>query len=374
MGNVYVTVTGADTKTGADWAHAMDLAAFETYYEGTPSDGDVIYFKAGEYTLTAAIDGSVSGDAAATAPITIIGVKAATSAEPPAYSDWAVVHGASPDCPSFVQGTNMITFGDYTKVFNCAFSGAVNGSLVTAGTYSVVYNCSFANSYNGTGKTALGVNVGSSIINCSAVTAYSGTPKGYGLSASTGTRILFSYVHDSVTGIMGASGGVYLFNFIDTCTTGINLVSTDYQTIMSNTFYGCTTAVGATDGFSHTCINNIIDTATDGFYWTTQEMINFFWNNHEGNSVTDMWDMDGAGANVTAPHDDKTATSGDPKITNAATGKCDLASDSPCIDAGMSLTVGVTTASRQNQGAWDAVTAAASGSSPRFGDMTGGLK
>lgn len=337
---MYVTPAGADTKTGADWAHAMGEAEFEADLEAGAEAGDIYYIKAGTYTLDSAYDSSARAGTAV-APVSIIGVKAATTNEPPVFADWGTweVGHAADDCPLISCGANACTFGGYYKIYNCYFTTtSVAGIQVGAG--SVLLNCAIYNSSPTGGR--YGMNGGSSIsIGCELIST-----NGY---AGYIVKALYSYIHDSSTGIyIGGGQANYTFNVIDTCVTGINLVSVDYATILNNTFYGVTTAVSSSDGYGTVAINNIIDTCSgDGFKWTTQTDSNIFAYNH-GNDTrnTDQWD----GVAVTMPHGElgggsAGATSaysgGDPKFTGAAGGDLSLASDSPCIDAGMTITLGV---------------------------------
>lgn len=111
------------------------------------------------------------------------------------------------------------------------------------------------------------------------------------LPSSAVNKAYFCYAHDSAKGLVITANGLCLFSIFDTCSTGLEIVSMDVQSIVGNTFYNCPKAVSATDSYAVVAINNIVDTATDGFLWTTQTNINFFAYNHVGNSVTDMWDL-----------------------------------------------------------------------------------
>lgn len=374
MAYKYVTVAGAGAKDGAAWASAFGMAEFLHDLTDHVAAGDIYFVQAGTYTLTGAHDSNLK-DGTAAAPITIIGVKAATVHEGDAVvvSDWGTwtVGHASDDCPRFVCGANTFIVGDNHKIFNCCFTITVAGG-VTTGNYAIIYNCSFSNDSTTSNRYACSTGLTSR----HAKGEYVST-SGYGLVPGNTNTVAYCYFHDSKYGVNGAHNLTLLFNVFDTMTNvGVLEGSLDGMVCVNNTFYSCPIAVSSTDSAYDFCINNIVDTATDGFLWTSAININFFAYNHGWTSggsptVTDMYDTV---EETSCAHKDNWVTNDDPKITNKATGAFDLASDSPCIDAGMSLTLGVTAASEMNQGAWEATTAAASGSSPRFGDMTGGLK
>lgn len=365
MAYYHVTTAGADTKTGADWAHAMDWAAFKAYYEDTPADGDIIYFKEGTYTVSASVNGSTSGDATVAAPITFIGVVSATTHEGAdvVLTDWAT--GAAR--PIFSCGANNITIGDYTKIYNIKNTSS-NYNAFIGGAGCLFYNCYFEN----TASNGVCVNTGTyaKFIHCE----LEGGATATALSAGAGSFALFCLMRDTGTGVGG--GGVSLINcIIDTCPTGVSVAAYTHSLIMNTTIYNSTTAVSGSTGGGYVCINNIIDTATDAFKWTTQTDLNFFAYNHVGNSITDMWD----GVEETiAAHKDNWVTGGagdDPEFNDEANGDFKLASTSPCIDAGMALTLGTSAAGKFNQGAYFSTQVqAGGGGAPRFGDMTGGLK
>jgi parallel beta-helix repeat protein len=364
----HVTTTGADTKTGADWAHAMDLAAFVAWIDSADFAVDsTYYFKSGEYTLTGALN-ITDRDGTAVAPVCIIGVKAATTNEGAnvVLSDWE--SGATR--PTFTCAANAFSVGNYYKIYNCIFTGTANPTL-SAEVGIVLYNCKISNTY-GSARTALQSSNYARVINCEVTSTAGG---GINTSTPVTITVAYTYIRDcGGTGVSCGNNSIILFNVIDTCVTGIYLEDSANCVIANNTIYNTTTAISATSAYAICCINNIIDTAGDGIKWTTQTDINLHAYNHVGNSTDPMWNTVEA---TFSAHKDNWVTGGtgdDPEFNDEANGDFKLAATSPCIDAGMSLTLGCSTASEMNQGAWEATTAAASGSSPRFGDMTGGLK
>ena len=329
----YVTGAGAGDKSGGTWATAMGEAEFETDLEGNAEAGDIYYVLGGEtLTLDSAYDSSLK-DGTAVAPISIIGVKAATTAEPPTYSDWPAVGSA--DRPTFdcVADYNII-FGDYYKVFNAIFDGTHGSTRVTSGVSGIFYNCKVDNGTATASQYALSVGSYSAVIGCELI-CDAGYCHGMGNSCS----LLYSYLHDSVDGVIATGGSIVAFCVLDTMTSRGVIINTGLGIkVLNNTFYNCALAsVKGTTGHSTIAINNIVDTtAADGFLWDTPTDLSFFWKNHEGNSVTDMWD----GVDVAMPHMDPAVTSGDPKFVGAAAGNFTLGTTSPNLDAALGLELG----------------------------------
>ena len=113
-----------------------------------------------------------------------------------------------------------------------------------------------------------------------------------------------------------------------------------YPTVINNTIYGPPVGFNCTTSSAGVYVNNIIDNCADAFVWTTQTDINFFLRNHKGNSVTRMYDTATNKVASTLPHTDFDTTTGDPKFTTPGS-DFSLASDSPCIDAGKTIELGV---------------------------------
>lgn len=322
--------------TGGSWANAIKTAAaMDTLLDTTVAAGDVVYVKQSTWTLTEAL-GATARDGTALDPICIVGVKDGTTDEPPPLSAWSdtnLTSSSGEDRPIFSAGAYTISLGDYWKVFNIKITGSAS-TVITGGNTNVFYNCYVENSSGTANRTALAAGTQSSCI----LTECKST-NGYSLSFGSGGKMVFCYVHDSVRGVSQNSYFVCLFNIFDTCSsTGIEVASYDSSIYFGNSFYNCPTAFNATDSYGNVSINNIIDTATDGFLWTSQVDINFYSYNHVGNSVTDMWDT----IDETNPENkDNWVTSGDPDFTNEAGGNFSLESTSPCINAGMAMALGV---------------------------------
>ena len=331
---MYVTAAGAGTKDGTTWAKAMGEAEFETDLEGGAEAGDIYYVQAGNYTLDSAYDSSAR-DGTAVAPISIIGVKAATSAEPPTYSDWSPVGDA--DRPTFVCAANAVTFGDFYKLYNTIWTGT-GTNVVAFGTFCVAYNMKSTNSGTAT-KNALWGNSGINYICCEGIST-----NGIAFAAGVhGNCLINCYLHDSTTLISISVSTLYctiLNTVIDTAITGIALLATYGLRVINNTFYNCTTSVTGSSGYANLFMNNIIDSSYDAFKWTTQTDINFFWKNHQGNTVTRMYNTATNKVASTLPHTDPAVSSGDPLFDGAAGGDFSLAAGSPCINNALTPTLG----------------------------------
>ena len=340
---LYVTIAGAGAKNGLAWSTAFGEAEFEADLEGAAhEDGDTYYVMSGAadggtpYTLDSSYD-AAANDGTATLPVSIIGVKFGTNHDDsvPVLADW----GSGLDRPVFACGASYyVGLGDYYKIFNCVFTGA-STTLLNMGAQNVAYNCKATNSRAATATATAFSGTSSTCISCEGIGGDS--THGYAFYVP---RMIFCYAHDCNWGVDTVAGGTYLFNIFDTATIGISVASDDVLTIFGNTIYNCVTSISATDSYSTHSINNIIDTSTDAFVWTTQTDINMYMYNHRGNSVTDMYDTANNKISSTIPHTDNWVTGGageDPDFTNEADGDFSLEATSPCIDAGMAMVLGV---------------------------------
>jgi len=330
-----VTPAGAGDTDGSSWANAMGEAEFEISIEGGGDEavaaGDIYYVQAGTYTLDSDYDSSVQ-DGTAILPISIIGVKAATTNETPTYADWPDV--GSNDRPTFDTGaTQTILLGDYYKIFNCIFTGSFADRIVQTGAYCVTYNVKCTNTTATAHKYAYYTGAYNQTIACEMVST-----NGRGMLPGSGSLVAYSYFHDSGQAFITQNNLTVMHCvFHDMIYYVVNLSTSYNNSFINNTVYNCPAAFYGTTASSHVFINNIIDTVSGiAFEWTTQTDINFFWKNHKGNNVNDMWSL----VAETMPHMDPEVTSGDPKFTTPGS-NFSLQSDSPCIDAGLSLTFGV---------------------------------
>lgn len=333
----HVTAAGAGLKNGSSWANAMGEAEFETDLEGAVAGDDVYFVKAGTYTLDSAYDSSARSGTA-TAPISIIGVKAATTNEGASvvYSDW----GQGADRPFFDCATYQFKVGAYYIIRNIQIQGEAQYTMYT-GTNCTVENCKFDQDIaSSTNYYSLLVYDYSRVINCEFVSAKASGVFLY----NQGCRAMFNYFHDMPDGTGGnacwcdAALMTIAFNVFDNVRVGVFTGGYDYHAFLNNTFYDADTGVSGSDSYSCIAINNVMEANTaDGFYWSTQSNINFFWDNHGDDArCTDMWD----GVDTTTIFQDYAVTTGDPKFTTAGS-NFSLQTDSPCIDSGMSIGLGV---------------------------------
>ena len=328
---MYVTPAGAGAKDGTTWATAFGEAEFEADLETNAEAGDIYYVAGGTYTLDTTYD-STARDATTVAPISIIGVNSGTTNEPPVLADWATADNR----PLFACGASYsISVGDYYKVFNCRFTGAA-ASILILGSSGVCYNCKSTNSRTATATATSFSGTTATFISCEGIG--SDSTHGYAFACQ---RMIYCYAHDCNWAVDTIGNGVYLFNILDTATVGFSVVSDDSLTAFGNTIYNCVTAVSATDSYAFIGINNIVDTATYGFLWTTQNNINVYMYNHIGNSVTDMWDLVAEIGNSDLHRDHWVTGPEDPDFTDEAGGNFSLEGTSPCINAGLAMQLGV---------------------------------
>jgi len=330
---MYVSDSGSNTSPYETWAKAMNEASFETDLEGNAEAGDIYYVLGGStLTLDSAYDSSAKAGTAV-APISIIGVKAATTAEPPTYSDWSAVGSA--DRPTIAAGANLIGFGQYYKLLNIIFTGSAT-PVVTTSNHTLGFNVKFYSTHDGGSGIALTAGGPSTWVSCEFEGDTNGRDHVTGATLASYVNMYFCYFHSLLIGSYPSSYNNYFGCIFDDCVTGgINGANRINLNVINCTFYDCTDGIYSTTGYG-VFINNIMDTiGDDAFVWTTQSDMNFFWQNHEGSSVVDMWDL----VATTMPHMDPEVTSGDPKFTTAGS-DFSLQSSSPCLDAGFSVTLG----------------------------------
>jgi len=268
----YVTPAGAGAKNGATWATAFDLAAWKTHAEGSASPGDIYYVAGGTYTLTGNWDTS-SQDGTAASPITIIGVKTGTTAEPPTVDDWA----DGTDRPLIACVANSFKLETYWTIKNFRFTGSAYW-FTTFKDGCIVDNCKFTKTESG---YALEIHSNNSIINCEIQSAsVCIRTQGY-------NKIIGCYFHDSPDGVFFdyADGNLILSCIFDTISTeAIRGNGKQAMMIINNTFYNCGHAISETTGRGWVVLNNIVSDCTDGFEWTTATVNNYYdYNNYYNN-------------------------------------------------------------------------------------------
>lgn len=331
MANKYVTVAGAGTKDGTSWANAFGLAEWKTDLEASASAGDFYYVEGGTYTLTSSINATLDGTR--TNPITVIGVKAGTTAEPPTTADWA----NGDDRPLIVAAGYQFTFDNYWIFRNFRVTITESNGF-RADTGSIRINCSSNNSSD-LDRPAFFVQSQGQLIDSDGQAG--GATKGRACDHRnfSSVRIIGCYLHDSGYGIYQttAKRAVYLFNVIANIDNdGIrrnngagNQDAND--SIINNTFYNCANGIYYDDSYGCNVMNNIIASCTTGINWGVENKSNIYDYNNFHDCTTDV-------TNVTKGPN---ATAFDPKFTNPSDGDFSLQPNSQCIGAGFSIELGV---------------------------------
>lgn len=342
--NIYkhVDAASAGGGDGSTWALAGANAAyteaeFEVFMEGAVVAGDVIFVKDGIYTLDSTIDWSAR-NGTAVSPILVCGVRAATVALGAAitYADWS---RDAADRPFFDCVTFAFRCSQYNQIRNMSFQGEYAFPAYGAN-YNLWENCKFENDNPiSSNEYGLYISLGSIVINCEFVSANAG-----GLFlGSTGCKVIYCYFHDMTDAANGLGmrthqNTIIEFCIFDNCEFGILSASSDYCLVKNNTFYDCGIALSETDGIMWSCINNLLEACTvDGFRWTTQTDMNFFWKNHGDDARNvDMWNL----VDIATVFQDYEVSAGDPQLTVPGA-NFTFPATSPCQDTGMSIELGV---------------------------------
>ena len=327
--DVHFKVGGClDTTGGTGSTDAIFEAAAVT-------GGNIFYIKggAGPLTYTLGANVSVSADGLLTAPHQIIG-----------YSDTRAVWGVcdTTNRPIIACGTNTLIFGDYWHKMHLVITTSATAGL-SLGDNAYVRNCKSTQGGTGT-KYACTTGVYSRIVDCEFI---------YGVGsaiavAGNGLRLLYSWVHDSVTGVYVAAGsGVLVGTIIETCTTAsINLTTKGSWTIINCTIDNADSETG--DGILASTAEGLIafnliisnfDAAGTGHgaKWTTRTDDNRWdYNDFFGNDVDiELVANRHATLMLSGPND----MDADPLYT--AANDFSLQSGSTIIDAGFKIRLGV---------------------------------
>ena len=335
MAFFYVTVAGAGDNSGDSWANAMTISEFESLLENTINAGDVVWVAGGTYTCSSIIDTSRNGTT--TGSISIVGVNASTTNEPPIFSDWA----SGTDRPLFNCSAGVhIDFGYYYITVGLRITGTYNGSLWTSGAYSLVYNCAVINVYNNSGANSIYGLSSARIINCEVEATY-----GYGMVIGDYAYVYGCYAHDSVIGIKCGKYSTVSMSITDTCSTaGFYIDSySDNTDLTNNTIYNCGSGIKFDNGaVACTVINNTISDCTNGFIsdssGTVYTNIWFDYNNWYNNTYDMSWDNGSSEDNSAKGYN---ALAVNPNFTDASNGNFSLSSSSDLIGAGLAITLGV---------------------------------
>ena len=260
----YVTATGAGAKTGLSWAAAMDLTAFETDVEANAEPGDRYFFIQGTYVGPNDIDWSAN-NGTALLPISVIGVKTGTTAEPPTVSDYA--YGDARPYLNFIASTKHIKTSANNIVKNIRYDVNAGTTGLECPGVVIVENCKLqytgvTASFCATSATGGVIYIGCEIIG----------GNGRGIH-SAGTNFVFnSWIHDSATGVYFDNHSFLIANsVVSGCTVGINAIGYSNCRVLNNTFYNCTIALVGTTAYNTVVINNVFDGCTNVATWATNK-------------------------------------------------------------------------------------------------------
>lgn len=327
--DMYVTTTGAGTKSGLTWANAFSLTEFETDVEGFAEAGDRYFIKEGTYTFTADIISALDGTSAS--PIEIIGVVSATTAEPPTSSDWAT----GTNRPLFTEAAYTFELDNYWRIRNMRFTGTA-ALVVNMDDYSLTNNCYFQNTSGTANRTGLRVETYSNVVDCECIST-----NGKALdAASNTTSVIGCYLHDSNYGVQDTIGALFSHCIIDTCTYGIR--ATNGLRLFNTVIYNCPTGIYSSYDYGIVLLNNVFDNCTNAFKanngGTVYNHYYIDYNNWSNNTKDMTWDFGSSEDNsAKGPND----TADTPNFTNAAGGDFSLNKSSALIDTGFAISLGV---------------------------------
>lgn len=342
----HVDGTGAGDESGDDWANKMP---FSKFYTGEAKSWDNVaagftyFFMGGQtYTLTASIVTAVDGTEADR--ITIVGVASGTTREGAAMDSADFAQGA--DRPILDGGASYnVDLSDYSGVENCDIESAVGVMLFDA-TCRLV-NCKVCNDTTGSATRVLVTCASAylSVINCELTSDEAGTASIYGFTCTNTCTAVFCYIHDITTGTSIAISPygtimISLFCIFDNIDIGMSGTSDEGGLFFGCTFYDCDEALKFNDGYGGLVLNCIFSDCTTSAISTDAAMNSYvLMYNHFYNNGDDHLNIPEEG-DTPDLFCDWWKTTGDPKFTTAGS-DFSLQSDSPCIDAGMAMALGV---------------------------------
>jgi hypothetical protein len=281
----------------------------ESDIEGASEAGDKYFIRGGvTYSPSNGWDSSLK-DGTAVLPIEIIGVKAATTAEPPTSADWA---DTDAERPTISFAANQFLCGDYYKFRNCFFTGSADSGVLRMSSVDVIINCKVTNTSGIANREALYALTGVKAWRCE----FSSTA-GNACSNTGPFYLVGCTISAGDTGILASGNANFIANcIIKNCTNyGISFAS-DNNAIVNNTFYTCPTGIlfGNAE-YGQLVLNNIIyGSATVGINQSTAAIKNneYDYNFYYGNLATTALLTEGL-------HSDETQTK-NPGFVDAANG------------------------------------------------------
>lgn len=329
MAYYYATPAGAGTKNGADWANAFGTTELVAHLLASTVAGDVYFVAGGTYTLVASLISPRDGNESLT--VSVVGVNAGTTAEPPTTNDLA----AGNDRPLFACGAYRLELDNYWQHY-CIGGTGTNTMVFGFGDYCRCYNCYAYNSSAVAARAGFnGQGTGSEFLFCEAIST-----NGYAIMTSVGGKIYKSWCHDSDIGGYTTRGDkVVQDSIFSSCNTG--LFAHYAGTIKNNTIDGNAIGVKGRDLGMLLLNNSITNNGTGVLFDNAGAIVVPFtddYNNYFGNTQDMSWD-NGATENNAAKGPNSIAV--DPEYTNAAGGDFSLSgSNLNNLDKRLDLGVG----------------------------------
>ena len=218
---------------------------------------------------------------------------------PIVYEAYITARGTKPtgvDRPIIACGGYAVTIQNFYILKYVVFTTATTEGFVP-GNYNVLIECKSTNTSASPDLNAFGGgNVGIVFISCEGI---SKNGNAFVLEGSS-CCMINCYAHDAKVGFLAeVNNNSVLHCLVDTCQTGINLVSVDYNMILNNTIRNCITGIAGTDSRSDIFLNNIVSDCITGAGWTTNELINF-WDFNCFNNGTDNTNVTLGNSNLVA--------------------------------------------------------------------------
>lgn len=306
--------------------------------------GDTYFLKpADSGTITLTADIVTASDGTINAPISIVGVKAATTNIGAAIDDSDFPTG---DDRPFIDGETLynVEVDNWGAARNLRIESAYDHVLQIDG-HGLVDNCWLHNDYGSSDNRRCIYNnhIALKVIDCELI-----SDNGFAAVLDTGARFVFCYIHDCPDTTYGylliESYSTFLFCIFDTMYMGGRASDDAYDTFFGCTFYNCDYGLrdieGSATAHGWVIINNIFSECdTEDITFDTAGMDSYIAYNHHYNytSIGSGIPIEGTGDDLFC---DWWLTTGDPKFTTAGS-DFSLQSDSPCIGAGMKMELGV---------------------------------
>lgn len=319
--------------TGASWelGGAVTMAGSPDTWLEQVSGGQVVHIETGTYNLIANVNVILNGSIHN--PVRFFGYNTARNDAPTI---------ASGNQPVIAAGANEFKFNDYYQFFYIkATTTEASGWRSDVGALWV--ECEVNQSSGTAFRDGFNNGAGSGRVIRSEVDGTGGNNvDGVAFGGGTG-MVINSYIHDCGSrGISLSSLDRFkiLNNIIDTCGDGIELGSTNTDTMIAgNTIYNNTIGLqfNSTSGSNNIAIfNNIFDANTTAFLTNDGGTVNFgfYIDYNVWDNTTDMtWDNGGSEDNS---YKGANAVNGDPSLNDPANGDFTLQSGSNAIGAGLS--------------------------------------